>query len=70
MRTDSRACSSSQWLSPKHLDSYVQEFAGRYDLREQDTIDMMRAVVLGMDDKRLRYEDLIGDNGLACGARG
>ena len=57
-------------LSPKHLDRYVQEFAGRHNLREQDTIDMMGAVVLGMDGKRLKYEELIGDNGLDSGARG
>ena len=57
-------------LSPKHLDRYVQEFAGRHNLRERDTIDMMGAVVLGMDGKRLRYKDLIRDNGLASGARG
>jgi transposase-like protein len=57
-------------LSPKHLDRYVQEFAGRHNLREQDTIDMMGAVVLGMDGKRLMYEDLIRDNGLDSGARG
>ena len=57
-------------LSPKHLDRYVQEFAGRHNLREQDTIDMMGAVVLGMDGKRLKYEDLIRDNGLDSGARG
>jgi transposase-like protein len=57
-------------LSPKHLDRYVQEFAGRHNLREQDTIDMMGAVVLGMDGKRLKYTDLIRDNGLDSGARG
>ena len=57
-------------LSPKHLDRYVQELAGRHNLREQDTIDMMGAVVLGMDGKRLMYEDLIRDNGLDSGARG
>ena len=27
------------------------------------------AVVLGMDDKRLRYDDLVKDNGLDSGAR-
>ena len=48
----------------------MQEFAGRHNLREQDIIDMTDAVVLGMDGKRLRYEDLIRDNGLAAGARG
>ena len=57
-------------LGPKHLDRYVQEFAGRHNLREQDTIDMMGAVVLGMDGKRLKYEDLTRDSGLDSGARG
>ena len=57
-------------LSPKHLDRYVQEFAGRHNLRERDTIDMMGAVVLGMDGKRLKYEELIRDNGLDSGALG
>ena len=57
-------------LSPKHLDRYVQEFAGRHNLRERDTIDMMGAVVLGMDGKRLRYTDLIRNNGLASDALG
>lgn len=48
----------------------MQEFADRRYLREQDTIDTMGAVVPGMDGKRLRYEDLIHDNGLASGAHG
>ena len=57
-------------FSPKHLDRYVQEFAGRHNLREQDTIEMLGAVVLGMDGKRLKYDELIRDNGLDSGARG
>ena len=48
----------------------MQEFAGRRNLREQDTIDTMGAVVPGMDGKRLRYENLIRDDGLASGAHG
>ena len=56
-------------LSPKHLDRYVQEFASRHNLREQDTIDIMAAVATGMRGKRLRYRELIADNGLASGAR-
>ena len=52
-------------LSPKHLDRYVQEFAGRHNLREQDTIDQLTAVRGGMEGKRLRYRTLIADNGLA-----
>ena len=56
-------------LSPKHLDRYVQEFAGRHNLREQDTIEMMRSMRDGMDGKRLTYKALIAPNGLASGAR-
>ena len=56
-------------LSPKHLDRYVQEFAGRHNLRELDTVEIMEALVSGMEDKRLKYEDLISDNGLDSGAR-
>ncbi len=56
-------------LSPKHLDRYVQEFAGRHNLREADTIDQIAAISSGMDGKRLRYRTLIADNGLASGAR-
>ena len=56
-------------LSPKHLDRYVQEFAGRHNIREQDTIDQMVVLQHGMEHKRLRYDDLIADNGLASGAR-
>ena len=56
-------------LSPKHLDRYVQEFAGRHNLREHDTIDQLTALSGGMDGKRLRYRTLIASNGLASGAR-
>ena len=56
-------------LSPKHLDRYVGEFVGRHNVRELDTLDQMSAVVKGMDRKRLRYDDLITDNGLDSGAR-
>ena len=46
-------------ISPKHLDRYVQEFAGRHNLREQDTIDQLAAIRNGMEGKRLRYSDLV-----------
>ena len=57
-------------MSPKHLDRYVQEFAARHNLRESDTIDIMGAVADGGVGKRLRYRELIADNGLASGVRG
>ena len=55
--------------SPKHLDRYVTEFAGRHNQRPLDTKDQMRQIVHGMEKKRLRYQDLIQDNGLDSGAR-
>ena len=56
-------------LSPKRLDRYVQEFAGKHNLRDADTTDQMRGLVERMDGKRLRYLDLIAPNGLPSGAR-
>ena len=56
-------------MSPKHLDRYCQEFAGRHNARDADTIDQMTVIVEGMDGKRLRYRELIADNGLDSGAR-
>ena len=41
-------------LSPKLLDRYVQEFAGRHNLRDEDTIDIMASIATGMRGKRLR----------------
>lgn len=56
-------------MSPKHLNRYVQEFAGKHNLRDLDTLDIMGAVVLGMDGKSLKYDELIAPNGLDSGAR-
>ena len=55
-------------LSPKHLDRYVQEFACRHNVREQDTIEQMQTVTDGMNGKRLRYRELVADNGLDSGS--
>ena len=56
-------------MSPKHLNRYVQEFAGRHNMREQDTADQLATLRDGMDYKRLTYKALIRDNGLESGAR-
>ena len=47
-------------MSSKHLQRYVDEFAGRHNIRPLDIIDQMSAMVRGMDGKRLRYRDLVG----------
>ena len=46
-------------MSPKHLDRYVTEFAGRHNDRERDTIAQMTGIAQGMVGKRLKYRDLI-----------
>ena len=56
-------------FSPKHLDRYVQEFAGRHNLRDADTLTQMSMVVRGLEGKRLTYTDLKQPNGLSSGAR-
>ena len=56
-------------MSPKHLDRYVQEFAGKHNVRERDTIDQMGEVVTRLMGRDLSYRKLIADNGLPSGAR-
>ena len=56
-------------MSPKHLNRYVTEFEGRYNIREQDTDDQLTMVAQRMVGKRLRYRDLIKPNGLDSAAR-
>ena len=56
-------------MSPKHLQRYVNEFAGRHNIRELDTMAQMAAVTRGLVAKKLPYVRLIRDNGLSAGAR-
>ena len=46
-------------ISKKHLNGYVEEFAGRYNNRENDTIDQLKSMVEGMEGKKLRYKDFV-----------
>ena len=56
-------------FSKKHLQRYVDEFAGRHNVRNRDTLDMMNGIVSGMVGKQLSYAELIAGNGLDSGAR-
>ena len=56
-------------LSPKHLDRYVREFAGKHNVRDADTLAQMATVAAGLVGRRLMYRDLIAPNGLPSGAR-
>ena len=56
-------------ISPKHLNRYVQEFAGKHNIRESDTLVQMRDTVARLVGRNLLYRDLVSDNGLSSGAR-
>ena len=56
-------------ISPKHLNRYVQEFAGKHNLRDADTLNQMDLLVSRLIGKRLTYRNLTADNGLSSGAR-
>lgn len=56
-------------MSPKHLDRYVQDFSGTHNFRGSDTLDQMRATVVGLVGHSLPYRRLVADNGLGSGAR-
>ena len=47
-------------MSAKHLNRYLQEFAGRHNIRPLGTLDQMAVVAKGMEGRQLRYRDLVG----------
>ena len=47
-------------MRPQHMQKIVTEFAGKHNIRESDTIDQMGIIVAAMQDKKLRYKDLVG----------
>jgi hypothetical protein len=56
-------------ISPMHLQRYVNEFAGKHNHRESDTIDQMRDTVARLFARNLLFRDLISCNGLDSGSR-
>ena len=47
-------------MSDKHLHRYVNECAGRHNIRDLDTMAQTVLLAQGMVGKRLRYKDLVG----------
>ena len=45
-------------MSERHLGRYVNEFSGRHNIRNMDTIDQMAYVAEHMVGKRLKYKEL------------
>ncbi|MYB16839.1 MAG: IS1595 family transposase [Chloroflexi bacterium] len=48
-------------FSAKHVQRYVNEFAGRHNIRDRDTVEQMAIISRGMVGKRLRYRELISN---------
>ena len=48
-------------MSPKHLQRYVTEFAGRQNVRQLDTITQMALLARGLEGKRLPWKDLTAE---------
>ena len=47
------------YMSRKHLHRYTREFAARHNMRELGPMERLTLMVRGMEQKRLRYVDLI-----------
>ena len=56
-------------ISPKHLDRYVKEFAGRHNIRDLDTLAQMRDTVVRLVGRNLLHRTLVADNGFDSTAR-
>ena len=55
-------------LSPKHLERYVDEFAGKHNIRDLGTLAQMRNTVARLVGRNLLHRDLIAPNGLSSGS--
>ena len=48
-------------MSKKHLQRYVDQFAGKHNARGMDTLDQMAHVVAGLVGRRLMYKELVAE---------
>ena len=60
---------TSHKIRPEHLNRYVQEFAGKHNVRDADTLAQMTTLVAGLVRNRLICRNLAAPNGLPSGAR-
>ena len=56
-------------ISPKHLQRYVSEFAGKHNVRDSGTLAQMRDTVARLVGRNLLYRDLVAGNGLSNAGR-
>ena len=56
-------------ISPKHLQRYVSEFAGKHNIRNSDTLAQMRDTVARLIGRNLLHRNLVAHNGFDSGAR-
>ena len=47
------------YMSRKHLNRYAAKYAARHNIRVEDTVDQMKWVVESMEEKKLKYDDLV-----------
>ena len=47
-------------MSSKHLQRYIDEYAGRHNIRPLATMEQIEITFKGMSGKRLKYRELIG----------
>ena len=56
-------------ISPKHLQRYVSEFAGKHNHRDAGTLAQMRDTVARLVGRSLLYRELVAPNGLSNAGR-
>ena len=56
-------------ISPKHLQRYVSEFAGKHNIRDLGTLAQMRDTVARLVGRNLLRRDLVAPNGLSNAGR-